>query len=194
VIEGMADQKFTLTDNNQKQITVLVRKDKRLSKTSRWVWQKDGTILLRVPPKMSKIDIHRMVDQLAGQLEKRSQLAERRTDAELQHRAEQINRKYFGGKIQWRAIRWVENMEHRLGSCTNGGSTDGHIRISDKIKNWPDWVVDYVIAHEMVHRLHANHNAAFWETLTKGYPQSERARGFIQGVGFAEGEAFEEED
>lgn len=190
----MADQKFTLTDNDNKKITVLVRKDKRLSKTSRWLWQTDGTILLRVPPKLAKFEVHRLVDALAGQLQKRSQLAERRTDEELQHRAQEINRKYFSSKIEWRSIRWVGNMEHRLGSCTNGGSTDGHIRISDKIKNWPDWVVDYVIAHEMVHRLHANHNAEFWETLTKGYPCAERARGFIQGVGFSEGLAYEEGD
>ena len=103
-----------------------------------------------------------------------------------------INKKYFGGQIEWEAIRWVGNMETRLGSCTNGGSTDGHIRISDKIKGWPQWVVDYVIAHELVHRLHPDHSKAFWETLSGGYPKTERARGFIQGIGFADGQQYEE--
>ncbi len=190
----MGDQIYHLTDSQNKSITVLVRKDKRLSKTSRWVWQKDGTILLRVPFRLRKNEIRRMVDQLAGQLEKSSRLTERRSDVELQLRAEDINRKYFNGQIQWRSIRWVGNMQQRLGSCTNGGATDGHIRISDKIKNFPDWVIDYVIAHELVHRLHANHSPAFWETLTKGYPLSERARGFIAGIGFAEGKTYEEAD
>lgn len=190
----MDDQKFTLTDNNQKQVTVFVRKDKRLSKTSRWVWQKDGTILLRVPQRLNRNEILRMIDQLAGQLEKGSRLVERASDVELQERAVKINQKYFAGRIQWRSIRWVGNMKNRLGSCTHGGSTDGDIRISDKIKNYPDWVIDYVIAHELVHRLHANHSPAFWETLGNGYPLAERARGFIAGVGFAEGTAYEEAD
>ena len=81
----------------------------------------------------------------------------------------------------------------RLGSCTNGGSTDGHIRINDKIKSWPDWVVDYVVAHELVHRLHPDHSKAFWQTLRGAYPKTEQARGFIQGVGFAEGRPVGEE-
>jgi predicted metal-dependent hydrolase len=85
-------------------------------------------------------------------------------------------------------------MEKRLGSCTNGGPTDGHIRISDKIKNWPDWVVDYVIAHELVHRAHSNHSKEFWYMLTAGYPLTERARGFIKGVGFTEGTDYGDED
>ena len=120
-------------------------------------------------------------------------MAEKRTDAELQLRAEAINKRYFKSKIQWHAIRWVGNMEKRLGSCTNGGPTDGHIRISDKIKNWPQWVIDYVIAHELVHRLHSDHSKDFWATLTEGYPKTERARGFIEGIGFAEGQSYEDD-
>jgi hypothetical protein len=83
-------------------------------------------------------------------------------------------------------------MNSRLGSCTNGGSTDGHIRISDKIKGWPQWVIDYVIAHELVHRLHADHSKSFWKTLMEAYPKTERARGFIQGVGFTDGHLYED--
>ena len=85
-------------------------------------------------------------------------------------------------------------MRKRLGSCTSGGSTDGHIRISDRIKGWPEWVVAYVIAHALAHRVHANHSKAFWAYLTEAYPLTERARGFIQGVGFAAGEALAEDD
>ena len=189
----MAEHKYTITDVNGKAVPVLVRHDRRLKKSSRWQWEKDGSILLRIPYHLPKREIGRLLDQVAGQLSQQKKLAERRTDAELQLRAEMINRKYFAGKIEWRAIRWVGNMEQRLGSCTNGGPTDGHIRISEKIKDWPDWVVDYVIAHELVHRLHADHRAGFWKALTEGYPLSERAREFIKGVGFAEGKMYEEE-
>ena len=191
--QSMAEIKHTIEDIDGKQISVLVRRDKRLKKSSRWGWEPDGSILMRVPYRTPKRAIGNLLDQIAAQLEKQHKMVERRTDAELQQRAEHINKKYFGGKIEWNAIRWVGNMNLSLGSCTNGGSTDGHIRISDKIKHWPQWVVDYVIAHEMVHRLHSDHSKEFWSTLTKGYPLTERARGFIKGVGFAEGRQYEQE-
>ncbi len=189
----MQDEKYQLHDVNGKRVDVFVRRDKRLKKSSRWERQVDGSILLRIPYRLPKRQIGNLLDQVALQLMSRKVIAEKRTDAELQLRAEAINKKYFKSKIQWHAIRWVGNMEKRLGSCTNGGPTDGHIRISDRLKNWPDWVVDYVIAHELVHRLHNDHSQAFWDTLTEGYPLTERARGFIKGVGFLENTAFEEE-
>lgn len=188
----MADQKHTIKDKSDRQITVLVRRDKRLKKTSRWGWDPDGSILLRVPYRFPKRQIPNLLKQITGQLDKGIKQASRRTDADLQKRAQAINNKYFGGQIKWQAIRWVGNMNTRLGSCTNGGTTDGHIRISDKIKNWPPWVIDYVIAHELVHRLHSDHSKAFWETLIQGYPKTERARGFIQGLGFADGQPYED--
>ena len=187
----MGDKVYSIKDKNGKEIPVHVRRDKRLKKSSRWQWEADGSILLRIPYRFPKRQIPDLLKQVTQRLDKRLKQAKRRTDADLQERAEFINKTYFGEKIEWKAIRWVGNMNHRLGSCTNGGSTDGHIRISDKIKSWPQWVIDYVIAHELVHRLHSNHSKAFWTTLAAGYPKTEQARGFIQGVGFAEGQDYE---
>ena len=84
-------------------------------------------------------------------------------------------------------------MKTRLGSCTNGGPTDGHIRISAEGKDWPQWVIDYLIAHELTHRLHSDHSPEFWDPLTEAYPKTERARGFIKGVLFARGQQLDEE-
>lgn len=189
----MTDKQYTIQDKDGKEIAVFVRRDKRLKKSSRWQWEAGGSILLRIPYRLPKRQLPDLLKQISQRLDQRIQQAKRRTDADLQERAEFINRKYFGGKIEWKAIRWVGNMNHRLGSCTNGGSTDGHIRISDKIKDWPQWVIDYVIAHELVHRLHSDHSKAFWAMLTQGYPKTERARGFIEGIGFAEGESYEDD-
>jgi predicted metal-dependent hydrolase len=189
----MTDAKHTIHDKQGATITVYVRRDKRLKKSSHWQLQSDGSILLRVPFRLPKRVIRQQVNEISDMLEKQTQKAKRRNDTGLQSRAEHINKKYFGGKIEWNAIRWVSNMNTRLGSCTNGGSTDGHIRISDKIKPWPQWVVHYVIAHELVHRLHSNHSKVFWKTLSEAYPLTERARGFIRGVGYARGTEFEDD-
>jgi predicted metal-dependent hydrolase len=189
----VADKVYKIQRKDGETVQVLVRRDKRLKKSSRWQWDSKDTILLRVPYRLPNRVIKEHVKGIEARLDKVQMVAKRRTDSELQERAEVINMKYFDGRIEWHAIRWVGNMNTLLGSCTTGGPTDGHIRISDKIKTWPQWVVDYVIAHELVHRLHANHSKDFWKTLTDGYPLTERARGFIRGVGYAEGTQFEDD-
>jgi predicted metal-dependent hydrolase len=189
----MSKTTHRIQDVHGNSVLVSVRRDKRLKKSSRWLREPDGSILVRIPYRLPKRQIQDLLDQITAQLEKREVLSERRTDEVLQQRAETINKKFFGGKIQWSAIRWVGNMNHRLGSCSKGGPTDGHIRISDKIKNWPQYVIDYVIAHELVHRLHPNHSKEFWDELKKGYTLTDKAIGFIEGMGFARGEKYEEE-
>ena len=48
----------------------------------------------------------------------------------------------------------------------------------------PQWVIDYVLLHELAHLLVAAHNAAFWRLLA-AYPETERAKAFLEGVSFA---------
>jgi predicted metal-dependent hydrolase len=151
-------------------------------------------LLVRIPHRLPRHKVSNLLEQVASQLDQTSILHAQRTDADLQQRAELINLKHFNAGIQWNSIRWVSNMRSRLGSCTRGGPTDGQIRISNKIKNWPDWVVDYVIAHELMHRRHPNHSDAFWNDLRAAYPLTEQARGFIHGVGFAAGQPLEEDE
>jgi predicted metal-dependent hydrolase len=187
----MAEYHHTLTGPDKEAISVVIRRDKRLKKSSRWERKKNGSILVRVPERLPKRYFPELLDDISNQLIKKRKRAKRRTDADLQRRAQEINRKHFNGEVQWEAIRWVGNMTTRLGSCTTSGSTEGHIRISDRIKQWPAWVIDYVIAHELTHTIHPNHSQTFWDTLTKAYPLTERARGFVRGVGFVEGLDFE---
>ncbi len=187
----MTYQRYQVKDSQGSLVIVNLKRDKRLTKTSRWERLPDGSLLLRVPYRLPNRRVNALLEQVASQLDKSIILHRQRNDAILRQRAEMVNKKYFSGKIQWNAICWVGNMQSRLGSCTRGGPTDGQIRISDKIKDWPVWVVDYVIAHELLHRRHSNHSAAFWNELKAAYPLAEQARGFIQGVSFASGRPLE---
>ena len=185
--------KHTLRRLDGSSVKVTIRRDKRLKKNARWTQDADGGVLVRIPHRLPRARIPVLLRSIQSQLEKPQRRVKRRTDASLQARAEHLNRTAFGGRVEWESIRWVPPMKTRLGSCTNGGPTDGHIRISSAIKTWPAWVVDYVIAHEMTHRLHPDHSAAFWRTLTKAYPLTERARGFIKGLEFSGGVQLEED-
>ncbi|MBN1285784.1 MAG: M48 family metallopeptidase [Anaerolineae bacterium] len=171
--------------------TVEVRRDGRLRKTVRWSLH-DRRVVVRAPSFMDDAAIDKVLDEdIIPRIVKQRRRAQRQNDDELQARAEYLNCTYFGGELRWHTIRWVGNMRKRLGSFTSGGATDGDIRISDRMKRWPAYVVDYVIAHEMVHRLYPNHSAEFWLYLDR-YILTERARGFIEGVAFAAGEDPEE--
>jgi predicted metal-dependent hydrolase len=188
----MVDKIYAITDKKGQEVEVHLRRDKRLKKTSRWELRKDGTILLRVPGNFSSRQVPELLKTISEQLEKVLKRAKRFTDADLAKRARYVNRKYFNNEIEWNAIRWIKPMKTRLGSFTSGGATDGYIRISEEIKTWPQWVIDYVIAHELAHRVHPYHGKKFWEFLTQAYPLTEQARGFIKGVSFTRGKEWEE--
>ncbi|MBN1122894.1 MAG: M48 family metallopeptidase [Anaerolineae bacterium] len=192
----MPEEQRTVQDSQGKTFTVVIRRDGRLKKSARWIVEKDGTVLLRIPHRLPEREISQLLKDVVAQIERRENRTARRkshNDADLKERAEWINNNCFGSQIRWRSIRWVGNMQHRLGSCTNGGTTDGDIRISDRIKGWPQWVIDYIIAHELAHRVVTNHSTEFWDLLTGAYPMTEQARGFIKGVAFAQGETFEDD-
>jgi hypothetical protein len=159
--------------------------DTRLRTMARW--SLSGTVVrLRVPRGTTRANIARLVTEITPRVAQQRQRTAKRSDINLQHRAEALNREYFRGELRWNSIRWVNNMKHRLGSCTTGGPTDGDIRISEQIRLWPPYVVDYVIAHEICHRKHPNHSQEFWDFLGR-YPHTQKALGFIEGIAHAEG-------
>lgn len=137
-------------------------------------------IVVQVPARLSRAEEAQWVDRMVRRVlagERRSQ----RSDTELVARAEQLSARHLGGRARPAAVRWVDNQESRWGSCT---PADRSIRLSRRLVGMPDYVIDYVLLHELVHLLVPGHGPQFWAELA-GYPKLERARGYLEGVAAA---------
>jgi predicted metal-dependent hydrolase len=151
-----------------------VRVNGRLQRTYRWRIQGDRLIVER-PARVSDRDVQVTLETIR----ERAAAYLRRTtvdaDQALMERARRLMRRYFPERPVLRSVSWSARQQQRHGSCTSGA---GVIRISDRLKQYPDWVLDYVLVHEIAHLLHPNHSDAFWDTVSR-YPLAERARGFL---------------
>ena len=98
----------------------------------------------------------------------------RPSDERLVERAKKLNERHFGGMLRWTSIGFAD-MERLWGSCT---FTDGAIRIARRAASLPEWVVDYLLVHELAHLVHSDHGAEFHE-LENRYPLAERAKGYL---------------
>lgn len=98
-------------------------------------------------------------------------------DADLVRRAERLSADYLGARARPTSVRWVANQHRRWGSAT---PADGSIRLSHRLQGMPEWVLDYVLLHELAHLLQPGHGPQFW-ALLDGYPHRDRARGYLEG-------------
>lgn len=158
---------------------VEVRRSARRSRTVSAYREGDRTIVL-IPARMSEAEERRWVDVMLGKLAAQES---RRIpgDSELAERAERLSAQYFGGRAMPASVRWVTNQNTRWGSCT---PAEGSIRLSHRLQGMPEYVVDYVLVHELAHLLVPGHGPRFWRLLD-AYPRTERARGYLEGVAAA---------
>jgi hypothetical protein len=130
-----------------------------------------------------------MLERLDAQDRRRGGRASR-GDAQLQARAAELSRLYFGGATKPSSVRWVDNQNSRWGSCT---PSDATIRLSHRLRTMPSWVIDYVLVHELAHLIEIGHGPRF-QTLVDRYPKAERARGYLLGVAATTGSASDDPD
>jgi len=153
---------------------------------------RDGErVVVLIPDQFSRAEEREWVDKMLERLAARDQRT-RRTNAELATRAARLAQRYLSGHAaaaRPASVRWVSNQNGRWGSCT---PADRSIRISDRIMDMPDWVIDYVLLHELAHLVVPSHSAEFWALVAR-YPKAERARGYLEGVCAASGQPIHED-
>ncbi|MCQ1999301.1 M48 family metallopeptidase [Arthrobacter zhaoxinii] len=161
---------------------IQVRRSARRKRTVNAVFR-DGVALISIPAHFSAAQEAEWVRRMVVRLEERVAGASDSGTGEddLMLRAAELSRTYLSGRARPESVRWVSNQNSRWGSATPGRGT---IRLSDKLQGMPQWVVDYVLLHELAHLLVPSHGPAFWRLL-EGYPQTETAKAFLSGAAFA---------
>jgi predicted metal-dependent hydrolase len=128
---------------------------------------------LLVPATMPHTERQHWAEVMTRRLERRAERS-RPSDERLMERTQRLNERHFAGRLKWRSVGFAD-MERLWGSCT---FTDGAIRIARRAASLPDWVLDYLLMHELAHLVHSDHGPAFHE-LENRYPMTERAKGYL---------------
>jgi predicted metal-dependent hydrolase len=129
-----------------------------------------GDVLrIAIPSWMSKAEEAHWIREMSGRFERKMSADRLRLD----ERAATLARRFDLRRPH--SIRWADDMRSRWGSCTPALGT---VRISTRLAAFPDWVVDYVIEHELAHLDVLGHTDEFWRLVYR-YPRAERAIGYL---------------
>lgn len=168
---------MTVSDAAEPSPRVEVRRSSRRRRTVT-AYREQDTIVVLLPQRMTKADEQVFVaDMVRKVLAREARTRAPRGDAELTARARALAARYLEPVPDPTAVTWVTNQQSRWGSCT---PSTGVIRLSHRLQAVPDWVVDYVLVHELAHLIEASHSAAFWR-LVERYPDAQRAKGYLEG-------------
>ena len=158
---------------------VVIRSTRRKKNIS--AYRQGGRIVVSIPARMSKADEREMVPQMVAKI-RAQEAAATMSEETLQARVDELLTE-LAPEITLRpsSINW-RGMRERWGSCTG---TDRTIRISDRLKGAPDYVVDYVLFHEAIHLQYFDHGPEFKALLAR-FPREDQAEAYLSGYEAAE--------
>ncbi|HWU33266.1 MAG TPA: M48 family metallopeptidase [Marmoricola sp.] len=158
------------------QSEVEVRRSARRKRTVS-AYRQDGKLIVLMPASFTRAEELHWVEKMAAKVDRNARRT-RGSDTQLMNRARELSEQYLDGQATPKSIRWVDTMTTRWASCSTGSR---EIRVSDRLQAMPEWVLDYVVFHELAHLIEPSHSAYFWQLVDR-YPKAERAKGYLEGV------------
>lgn len=173
---------------------VEVRRSKRKSAAIKIT--ADMQIVVFVPLYVSDNEIERMVIskskwidehmlKVQSTIDERSKL-EKITSEQVKELADQAV-EYIPKRVKYYAEKenfvynkiTIKNLVSRWGSC----STKGNLNFNCLLMLTPDYVIDYIVVHELCHLREMNHSEKFWAEVEKIMPDYQRAELWLKQNG-----------
>lgn len=73
----------------------------------------------------------------------------------------------------------IRNQRTRWGSC----SAKGNLNFNCLLMLFPEEVMDYVVVHELCHRIHMNHSAEFYAEVSRVFPEYRKCQKWLKENG-----------
>lgn len=170
----------------------------RSSRKSISIEIKADRIIVRAPQRMNLRDIYEFVLSKQSWIEKHVKVVQERSKQlgnVTPFTAEEINEladkalKVIPKKVKhYAAIIGVDygritirNQKTRWGSC----SSKGNLNFNCLLMLFPEDVIDSVVVHELCHRKHMDHSAAFYAEVERIFPEYRRCQKWLKENGNA---------
>ncbi len=152
----------------------VVRKERRRRSIS--AFRQGGVIEIHIPAKMSKRQELEIIPEMIAMVLRREGRS-RKTDLQLLEIGMELLAKYLPDfDVVPASINW-RNMSERWGSCT---TVDRTIRISDRLIGAPNYVLNYIIFHELIHLRIPGHDQDFYNYLNR-FTDQQKCEAFLEG-------------
>lgn len=153
---------------------------------------RDGELVVRAPRSMGRGEIDRFVESKRGWIETHLRQMEpdvpKMTEAEFEElvrQALEVIPKVMARFAPVVGVTYghitIRNQRTRWGSC----STKGNLNFNCLLLRAPQDVLEYVVVHELCHRKHMNHSAAFWDEVAAILPDYKASRDWLKREGGA---------
>jgi predicted metal-dependent hydrolase len=149
----------------------------------------DGTVRVTLPPRGSKREAEAFVERSAAWIAHQRQRAAARPA--IVHRDNAALRRAAIKELPPALLALarahdvsvmrvsVRNQRSRWGACSARGS----ITLNWRLILVPDFVREYVMIHELMHRRELNHSRRFWRHVAAACPRHEEARRWLRTEG-----------
>ena len=125
----------------------------------------EGRVLVRCPRFLPQSSVEQLVKSKETWIRKKLQQLQELAGQAAQTISRQVA--FYAAKMGVTYGRiTIRRQKTRWGSC----STKGSLNFNCLLMLAPPQVVDYVVVHELSHRLHMDHSPAFWDTVQTYMP------------------------